>query len=152
MEKNPSSKALSSSARQEIPRILLSPKVHYPVLKNPRRVSVVRQIQSTPFQPISLRFTLILSSHLRLGPIVSFLHISSLPYVPHDPPIILFDSVIPGSTWLEAHILKFLNVHFPSVRCYLIPIRPKHTSHQPILENTKPTFFPLRGRPNFTLI
>jgi len=44
MEQNPSWKARSSSASQEIPSILLNPKVHYPVQKHPRRVSVISQI------------------------------------------------------------------------------------------------------------
>ena len=84
MQQNPSWKARNPSASQEIPRILLNPKVHYPVQKNSRRVSWVRSIQSTLSKPSFLRFTLILSSHLRLGLIVSFLH-SVLPRTCHMP-------------------------------------------------------------------
>lgn len=70
--------------------------------------------------------------------------------MPHAPPTILFHSITPDNTRLEAHIMKFLNVYSPSVRYYLIPISPKYTPHHPILEDTKPTYFPQCEGPNFT--
>ena len=78
-----------------------------------------------------------------------FSSLSSPPYVPHAPPIILFHSITPDNTWLEAHIMKFLNVYSPSVRYYHIPTIPKYTPHHTILEDTKPTYFPQCERPNF---
>jgi len=60
----PSWEADLFSASQEIPRVLLKPKVHYRIYKRP----VLSQLNPVHApHPTSWRFILILSSHLRLG-------------------------------------------------------------------------------------
>jgi hypothetical protein len=67
MDLSPSWENANCAATQELPNILWNPKVHYHV-KNPLLVPIwVRSIQSVTHHSISLRFILILSSHLRLG-------------------------------------------------------------------------------------
>ena len=63
--------ANSSSATQEIPRILCKPMVQYVIQKSPPPVPTLVQIDPvhacTPFHPTSLKSILILSSRLRLA-------------------------------------------------------------------------------------
>jgi len=66
MQHNPSWEADSSPASQKNNRILWKPKVHYRVLQIPPLVPHLSQI-SPRSNPICLRTTLILSSHLRIG-------------------------------------------------------------------------------------
>ena len=123
----------NSLAGQVLP-ISWNLKVHYRVHNSPPLVlSRARCIQSTPSHSVSLRPILILFFHLHLG-IPSdhfqvssakiFMHFSSLPYVPHSPPIssssiISVDWHLVSWTNHESLIVQFrhrMNIRFPSAR------------------------------------
>jgi len=68
MEQSPSGKVNRFSASQEIPRILLNPKIHYHILKRPSPVLILSQINPVNFLvKLLVRSILILSSYPPLG-------------------------------------------------------------------------------------
>ena len=98
MQHNPSWEADSSPASQEIHRILRKPKFHYRVLQIPPLGPHLSQNSPRP-NPICLRTTLILSSHLRIDlrsclfppmipnkTVYEFLHSSSPPCLSQNHP------------------------------------------------------------------
>jgi hypothetical protein len=64
---SPSSEAANCAATQELPSLLLNPKVHYHVHKSPPLVPILTQIEPVHTIPFSLRSILLMSTHLRLG-------------------------------------------------------------------------------------
>jgi hypothetical protein len=47
-------------------------------------------------------------------------------------------------------IIQFLILYFPSLPCYLMPLRPKYSPQHPISKHPQPTFVPQCQRPSFT--
>jgi hypothetical protein len=67
MKQSPSWETNSSSASQEIPRILCNPKVHRRIHNSPPSLPIPSQIDPVRAQSVSLKPISILSSYLRLG-------------------------------------------------------------------------------------
>jgi hypothetical protein len=95
VELRPSWEATSRKVIQKFPNISCNPKVQYPVHMSPPLVPIIQSIQP---HPISLKYILILSYHLRLGVVAillvfpphPYMHSSSLrafymPYPTHRP-------------------------------------------------------------------
>ena len=101
-----------------------------------------------------LKTILILSSRLRLGlaigsfpqvsPPKSCIHLSSIPISAKSPPPSSHSSLFAHSNnigeWYRSYNKSPHFVVF-STPCYLVPLRPKYLSDQPILEHPEPVLF-----------
>jgi len=123
-------------------------------------ISWAKPIQSTPSQMIYSTSILILSFQLCLVlKVVSFpqvsppetcIHLSSTPYMQHGKPISFFSIWSPELIWETVQIMKFLNVQFRPVPCYLHPLRSKLLPQYLILKHPQPMFSHQPERPSFT--
>jgi len=102
MEHSPSWETKSSSASQEIPRVLWNPDLHYRIPKRPPTVLVLsksNQAQASPSHFLKIHFNVILPSMPRSSKLSPFLgsphqkscmHFSCPPYVAQNPHISFF--------------------------------------------------------------
>ena len=111
--------------------------------------------------PTSCRFILILSSHQLLGlPSSLFssgfsrqhpVRSSPLPhtcYMPRPSHSSWFYK--PHNIGWVVQIIKLLIIQFPPLPCYLVPLKPKYSPQNPILEHPQPVFLPQYQWPSFT--
>ena len=100
-----------------------------------------RSVHSTTSQPIYLTSIFILLSHLSLSikiclfpsglPPKTYMHLSSLPYVPHVPPV-SFLSILPSG---DVQIMKLFTMQSVLLPCYHVSPRSKSSS-----TTSSPTF------------
>ena len=159
MDQSPSWKANSSSASQEIPRILLNR-----VPTSPAPVPILRQINPVYVSSaycFTINFNIILPStpgsskwYLPLmfphqNPICTF----PLPhtcYVPRPSHSSWFDHT--NNIWWSVQIMNLLIVRFPPLPCQLHPSMSQISPQRPILEHPQPMLVPQNERPSFTSI
>jgi hypothetical protein len=120
MEQSPSWEANSSSASQEIPRILWNPKCHYRIHNRPPPVPVLSQINpvhASPLHFLEIHFNIILPSPLRSSkwslstrsvPSNPCMHLSFFPYVLHVSPFYYSWSDHRDVWWIQIPLLLFV--------------------------------------------
>jgi hypothetical protein len=105
-----------------------------------------RSIQSIPPHPISLRSTLILSTHLRLGPPSGLFSFWLPPEYPMCIPLRPHSSYVPCQShppWLghsnyigrRVQVMKLLIIQFSPVSRHFISLRSKYSPQHPILKH-----------------
>ena len=143
MEHSPSWEAYSSSACQEIIRILWKPKVHYCNHKRSPTVPILSQsspVHESPSKFLKVKFNIILPSKPR-SPKWSLSIISPNPKpvcaspFPHSARLLsfLFFLIWSPEQYLVTdigHNLKLLFMWFSPLHLYLPPLKLKHTSHR----------------------
>ena len=132
----------SFSAFQAFPRTLWSPEVLYPP---PDTVlSQIKPVQTIPTDLLNTCFNIILPSTPRSSELSLSLRIpNQKPYTHFFYPHSCHMSHPSLSFWLDhpdnmlwlCHIMKLLIIIFPSVPCFLIPLRPDCLSQHPVLDH-----------------
>jgi hypothetical protein len=156
MEQSPSWNSNSSSATQEIPRILWNPKIRYRIHKNPP-LPVLSHIDPI-HAPIP--FLEVPSNTVLASTSVSFKWSLSIRLPPLKPSTRLFPyvlHVLPTSVlfiWSrEQYLVKSTENKAPSsLPCYLYPLGPKYPPQHPIHQNPQPAFLLQCEQPSFTPI
>ena len=165
LEQSPTWEADSSSASQEIPRILRKQKLHYRTDTSPPLVLILNQISSVQaVRPTAWRPVSGLSSHLRLG-LPTGLFPSGFPtktlYAPPLSPIhnmprptyFFFICIIRViSIWWAVDNTKLLVTLYPPLPCYLVPLRTKYLPHHTILRHPQSMLPSKCTRPSYTLV
>jgi len=126
---SPSWEAFSHSASQEIPScsIVLGGSLQCWLL------SWATYIQSTPFQPISLRSILLLFSHLLLGLRRGPFSVRGfLAYYMPRPSCPWF--------WWSLQVMKLLIMQYPPASCYFFHLRSKYSLQHPVLRHPQYLF------------
>ena len=164
MEQSPSWEANRFSASQEIPCILWDPKVHYCIHKCPPPVPIMSQLD-----PVHTPTSHFLKIHLN----IIFPSMPGSPKwfhslrFPHQNPVYL--SPLPHmhymprpshSSWFyhwkklgeQYRSLSSSLCSFSPLPCHLVPLRPKYSPQNPILNHPQSTFLPQYEQPSFTPI
>ena len=160
MEQSPW-EANSSSASQEIRRILRNPKVHYRIHKCPPPVPILSQINPVHASSCIFNIHLILSPHIHIPYLVQVFCFAtqkpsvqlSFPHTCYMPRLSHFSGFCHWTnTWWIEQIMKLLVMYFSPLSFRLVPPRPKYSPQHLSLEHLHPVFLPQCERPSFTPI
>jgi hypothetical protein len=109
MEPSPSWGTANCAATQELPSISWNPKVQYRIHKSPPLVPILSHINPIHTIPSYLRSILILSTHVMVFPVVSFLvTFPPISYMHSSSPALVLRALPISSflTWSFTHIIK----------------------------------------------